>query len=222
MRLDADILVDRFHSSGQMTLRREEDQPVARRRERILDAAMTLMGRYGYKRSSIEDIAREAEIAKGTVYLSFAGKEDIFRALCERISARCISQARAAATADTPLSDRLVAMLEAKYGTYFDIVSGSPHAAELIDSKNRLSSEIFDRAEKSFTKILKDAIDAAAQNGKLKISRNAMNSAYAADLLMAAAEGIEKTSKSRAIFTRRIRDLAQMFAAATAPGSRQR
>ncbi len=69
------------------------------KRAAILDAALRLFSQYGYRRTSIDDIAREAEIAKGTVYLSFKSKEEIFRALCESLIDRteaAVTAARAA------------------------------------------------------------------------------------------------------------------------------
>jgi AcrR family transcriptional regulator len=36
----------------------------------ILDAALRVFGQYGYRRTSMDDIAREAGIGKGTIYLS--------------------------------------------------------------------------------------------------------------------------------------------------------
>jgi len=47
------------------------------KRERILLAALTLMERYGFKKTTVDEIAREAQVAKGTVYLYFRDKEDI-------------------------------------------------------------------------------------------------------------------------------------------------
>ena len=46
--------------------------------QRILDAALTLFQRKGYEPISLEEIAREAGIAKGTLYLYFRDKEDLF------------------------------------------------------------------------------------------------------------------------------------------------
>jgi TetR/AcrR family fatty acid metabolism transcriptional regulator len=46
--------------------------------ERILEAALTLMDRYGFKKTTVDEIAREAKVAKGTVYLYFRDKQDIF------------------------------------------------------------------------------------------------------------------------------------------------
>ena len=46
--------------------------------EKILEATLTLMERYGFKKTTVDDIAREAQVAKGTVYLYFRDKQDIF------------------------------------------------------------------------------------------------------------------------------------------------
>lgn len=46
-------------------------------RQAILDAATRLFERFGYKKTTVEDIAQEANIGKGTVYLRFSSKEEI-------------------------------------------------------------------------------------------------------------------------------------------------
>jgi AcrR family transcriptional regulator len=46
-------------------------------RDSILDAAERLFRRYGYKKTTIDDLAREAGIGKGTVYLYFESKESV-------------------------------------------------------------------------------------------------------------------------------------------------
>ncbi len=48
------------------------------RREAIMDAAMAVLGTSGLDRASVEDIARSAGIGKGTIYLYFKSKEEIF------------------------------------------------------------------------------------------------------------------------------------------------
>src|SRR5215467_5688451 len=63
------------HSEGE---RREA------RAQRILDAATTLILRYGYHKTTIEDIAREAGIGKGTLYLHWNTREALFAALMLR------------------------------------------------------------------------------------------------------------------------------------------
>jgi AcrR family transcriptional regulator len=58
--------------------RREE------RAQRILDAAGELIQRWGYKKTTIDDIARQAGVAKGTIYLHWKTREDLFMALLRR------------------------------------------------------------------------------------------------------------------------------------------
>ena len=50
------------------------------REERILDAATTLPVRWGYRKTTIDDVAREAGVGKGTIYLHWKDKNDLFRA----------------------------------------------------------------------------------------------------------------------------------------------
>jgi AcrR family transcriptional regulator len=54
------------------------------RAQRILDAATTLLLRYGYHKTTIGDIAREAGVGKGTLYLHWNSREALFAALMLR------------------------------------------------------------------------------------------------------------------------------------------
>ena len=67
--------------------------PASTTRERILGAAFTLFGRYGFKRASMEDIASEASLSRAALYLQFRNKEDIFRDLARGLHDEGLSQA---------------------------------------------------------------------------------------------------------------------------------
>ncbi|MEM8535011.1 MAG: helix-turn-helix domain-containing protein [Chloroflexota bacterium] len=54
------------------------------RANRILDAAATLIAHYGYDKTTVSDIAREASVSKGAIYLHWPGKEQLFSALLVR------------------------------------------------------------------------------------------------------------------------------------------
>jgi AcrR family transcriptional regulator len=54
------------------------------RAERILDAAAELLLRHGYRRVTVDDVASRAGIGKGTVYLHWKTREDLFKAVFER------------------------------------------------------------------------------------------------------------------------------------------
>jgi AcrR family transcriptional regulator len=73
-------------------------------REAILVAATETFARYGFKKASVDDIARRAGIGKGTVYLHFESKEELFGAVVRRIWTRSLAGLEAALKqARTPL-----------------------------------------------------------------------------------------------------------------------
>lgn len=54
------------------------------REQRILDAALDLIVHYGYDKTTVSDIAREAGVSKGAIYLHFSSKDELFEALLLR------------------------------------------------------------------------------------------------------------------------------------------
>jgi TetR/AcrR family acrAB operon transcriptional repressor len=55
-----------------------------KRRQQILDAAVARIVRHGYDKTTMGDIADEAGVSRGTVYLYFKGKDELFEALVYR------------------------------------------------------------------------------------------------------------------------------------------
>lgn len=52
-------------------------------RDRIVQSAIECFSEYGFDRSRMDDIAQTADLSKGTLYLYFKSKEDLFYAICE-------------------------------------------------------------------------------------------------------------------------------------------
>ena len=52
-------------------------------RERIIDAARTVFAKYGYKKTTMDDIALSAQKGKSSIYYYFKSKEEIFEAVVE-------------------------------------------------------------------------------------------------------------------------------------------
>jgi TetR/AcrR family transcriptional regulator len=91
------------------------------RLDQIITAALAVFGRYGYQRTSMDQIAKAAGISRPALYQHFGSKDDIFRASGEYIADKLISAAEAAAAADAPAVDRLYRALVVKV----DFSSGS-------------------------------------------------------------------------------------------------
>ena len=70
--------------------------PPADKREAILKAATRVFARHGFFQSQVADIAREAGVAAGTVYLYFRSKDDLLVSLFERTMRAAIAEGQAA------------------------------------------------------------------------------------------------------------------------------
>src|SRR5207248_10009206 len=70
------------------------------REERILDTATTLLVRSAYRKTTIDDVAREAGVGKGTIYLHWKDKNDLFRAAIWRERQRYSEELQRRITAD--------------------------------------------------------------------------------------------------------------------------
>ncbi|MET0360835.1 MAG: helix-turn-helix domain-containing protein, partial [Sphingobium sp.] len=53
-----------------------QTEPLSFRADQVVAATRTLFLRYGYRRTSVDDIAREAGVAKATLYAYFPSKQD--------------------------------------------------------------------------------------------------------------------------------------------------
>jgi AcrR family transcriptional regulator len=90
----------------------------------ILDAAERLLARYGYKKMTMDDLAREAGIGKGTTYLHFPSKEEVVLRTIDRIVERLLDEIRAIAQSDTSPAEKVRHMLLTRVLFRFDSVKG--------------------------------------------------------------------------------------------------
>jgi AcrR family transcriptional regulator len=77
----------------------------------ILDAADRLMARYGYRKMTMDDLAREVGIGKGTLYLHFRSKEEIALSRVDRLVRRIVGRLREIAASDNAPADKIKEML---------------------------------------------------------------------------------------------------------------
>lgn len=77
------------------------------RTDAILDAAFQVFSVRGYHNSTVDDIAQQAGVSKGTCYQYFSGKEEIFVATLDRTMDRLFAEAEAAADGQTNALARL-------------------------------------------------------------------------------------------------------------------
>lgn len=116
--------------------------------DRILDAADRLLGRFGYRKMTVDDLAREAGIGKGTVYLSFRSKEEIALACIDRMAGRLRIRLESIAAEAGPPADRLRRILVLRVMHRFDYARG--HSARLDELLAAIRTELIARRTRHF------------------------------------------------------------------------
>tara|TARA_R110002110_G_scaffold86743_7_gene226338 strand:- start:1068 stop:1736 length:669 start_codon:yes stop_codon:yes gene_type:complete len=164
----------------------------ADKREIIISSALDLFRHHGYRRTSMEDIARAAAVAKGTLYLYFKSKDELFEAISRTLAEQVGEGVTRAAALDLPLEPKLAALMEAKLGFVYRWILSSPHAAELVDSGARFTGDVFSEVHDQFRNAVLRLVQEGAQRGELDPKAVGLTHEEAADALIAAAYGAEK------------------------------
>lgn len=92
----------------------------------ILAAAERLFGANGFEATSVDEIAASAGVAKGAVYHHFQKKQDVFKAVFERVSSKLVEAVGEDARPDLGIIDQLVASTH----RYFQLC-GDPEVARI-------------------------------------------------------------------------------------------
>jgi AcrR family transcriptional regulator len=102
-------------------------------RQRILDAAEERLWRYGLKKTTIDEIAADAAVGKGTIYLHFDSKEDICVAIVARYKQQHLEESeRISRDLSKDVIQRLLEMLTMPLVNAHQRCAQTPEARELV------------------------------------------------------------------------------------------
>ena len=149
------------------------------KRRRILQAAWRLVLRQGLRSTTMEALAREAGIAKGTLYAQFVDKDAVIGAVIDDMVVEVQAAFGDGMAGEGPVAERVGAALAGKYGVIARALEGSPHAEEILNEHYRYAArfEALDRRVES------EVADALAQAG-------AADSTILARIVIGAANGV--------------------------------
>lgn len=139
------------------------------RRAAILVAAFETFCRYGFRRTSMEDIAQAAGLSRAALYLQFANKPDIFRSLISHYFDVTEARTRAALRPGDDPQVALAAFCAAKAGPEMEAMFASPHGQELLDANVQTGSDIVRAGEARLARILADWLSAEAAAGRIAL-----------------------------------------------------
>lgn len=113
------------------------------KRERILTAAERIFARHGFFAAKVSDVAKEAGVADGTIYLYFKSKDDLLISLFERRMQQVNEALRESVAGIASPREQLRAFIK----TYLQLVHDEPTAVEVLTIELRQSSKFMKEYE---------------------------------------------------------------------------
>lgn len=171
------------------------------RRQRLLEAAHGTFTRFGFRKTSMEEVARAAGLSRQALYLHFATKEELFRAAVRHT----LEVGRAAAKGhlddeSLPIDEKLVGAFDEWVGRWVGILGAD--VADLEEASHRLVGGLYEEYDARFHEAVAKVIRASALARAYKPA--AVSPKELADTLGATARGLKHAATSRADFRERI------------------
>jgi AcrR family transcriptional regulator len=146
-----------------------------RPQDRILDAALRVFRRHGFRRSSIEQAAEAAGLTRQALYHHFQSKEALFRAVIEQLYERALAAEIAAADATEKtggsLADILAAQVNARLKHLIASFDGSPHIEELFSEHLALGRDLYQKYATAYAAQIASTIERLCRTQRLVLAR---------------------------------------------------
>ena len=174
----------------------------------ILEAAWTCFAAYGFRKTSMDDIARQAGMSRPAIYLQYRNKADIFRSLAQVFYDAAAENVAAALGAPGSAAEQLKAAFLAQGGEILASMLTSPHGMELLDSSKTEAKDIIETGEARLTLLYAQWLSARAENGQIRCDGDP---GAVAGTMTAALKGIKLESPDYPTYCARIAQLADLF-----------
>ncbi len=126
--------------------------------EALLDAALQQFGTHGFAKTTMTDIANASGVSRTSLYNHFPTKEDVFRAISQRLNSRVYDAVVAAVRSDGNRDERLLATMHARVSWVYELLHTSQFGRELNDEKNRICVGQVLAANDHFSTVITDII----------------------------------------------------------------
>ncbi len=182
------------------------------RRTELLDAALGVFARYGYRKTSMDEVARVAGLSRQGLYLHFRTKQILFRETALYVYERSLKGA-CEGLADESLSmeKRLVHAFDAWTGQYVELLHGTPHLVELAEVSKKLVGSIDAEYRTRFVDAIAKTLKKAGGVKGYKALGLTVHDVAAT--LMATSSGFKFMSPTRSEYLNGVRIAAQLACA---------
>jgi len=160
--------------------------------EKVLSAAREVFMRYGFKRTTMSDLAEAAQMSRPALYLLFSSKEEVFRALMIQIFTEFLREVREGVSQHDGVEWQLTCAFEVWCVRPFELMQISPDAKDILESGYAFATQITVQAFADFEQILSDVLrPLVSAQVELTISAE-----HLAHILTTAVEGFKESASS--------------------------
>ncbi len=143
------------------------------RQQAILQAASKAFATYGFRKTSMNDIALGAGMSRPAVYLHYRNKEAIFRSLVQAYYDTAATAVAQALNTPGDAAEVLAAAFMAQVGEMMEAMLNSPHGMELLDAGAATASDIKETGEARLTALYADWLRDQAGRGTIQLTQSA-------------------------------------------------
>ncbi len=186
---------------------------MSKRDEVILEGALGLFLRYGVKRTSMNDIARQAGVSRQTLYNAFSNKDEILRAMIRLFTERGLEEIKSGFKTHAGFTARLDILLEQIAVRPFEMLGVSPNAEDIVLGMNATSRDEIDASHEKF----KAAIEAFMKDYAPALKRSGMTPRQCADFIHVSATAAKSQAADRKHLDQLLRTLKVMVARCADP-----
>jgi AcrR family transcriptional regulator len=159
---------------------------------RIMEAAKTVFLRYGFRRVTMQDIAQEAGVSRPALYLTFANKEEVFKAVARQISIESMIAIRAGLGSLSSIEAKLNFTFELWTVHPFELMLSSPDAKDLVYCTHGFARETIDQIDVEFEALLVEILQPLTASTR----KSVLPAAQVAHLLAASIHGYKEAASS--------------------------
>ncbi|MBB97199.1 MAG: TetR family transcriptional regulator [Rhodobacteraceae bacterium] len=179
------------------------------KQQAILESAASAFASYGYRKTSMDDIARASGVSRPALYVHFRNKQDILRSLVQLYYDEAAEGVALALQADGSVAKRLGNAFLAQAGRMSEVMLGSPHGMELLESSTGVAMDIVEAGEARLSDIYADWLVDEMAAGRIDLQKSPE---HVATTLMAALKGLKKQGMDPESYQARMETLAIMVA----------
>ncbi|WP_037307941.1 TetR/AcrR family transcriptional regulator [Ruegeria halocynthiae] len=179
------------------------------RQKAILSSAFQAFATYGFRKTSMDDIARGAGMSRPAVYLHYKNKEAIVSRLTQVYYTEKSAAVAAALAMQGPVPDVLARAIRAQTEG-MAVILASPHGLEMLDATKSMSSGIISEGEAQLAGLYADWLSQQEQAGRVRLFTDA---AETARTITATLKGLKLSSAGADDYEKRVVQLAALIGA---------